>query len=107
VTPISPLYMVSGAEVMAPTPITLKIPATIPSDSFAMGFFYDASSGQLEGMPLLAEGGTFVTVATEHFSSFFLSLVRRDLCRRRSTRASGRARTTGSSRTSAPTSRQR
>ena len=79
VTPISPFYTVSGAEGMAPTPVTLKIPATIPSDSFAMGFFYDASSGQLEGMPLLAEGGTSVTVATEHFSSFFLSLVRRDL----------------------------
>ena len=75
VTPISPLYTVSGAEGMAPDPVTLKIPASIPDGSFAMGFFYDASSGQLEGMPLLAEDGTSVTIATEHFSSFFLSLV--------------------------------
>ncbi|MGZ6265715.1 MAG: hypothetical protein ACXWN4_02260 [Candidatus Limnocylindrales bacterium] len=79
VTPISPLYTVSGAEGMAPAPVTLKIPASIPADSFAMGFFYDDSSGRLEGMPLLAEDGKSVTVATEHFSSIFVSLVKRAL----------------------------
>jgi hypothetical protein len=78
VTPDSPLYTISGATGAAPKPVTLKIPAAVPSDSFAMGFFYDASGG-LEGMPLLAEDGTSVTVATEHFSSFFLSLVDRAL----------------------------
>ena len=78
-TPISPLYTISGAEGMAPAPVTLKIPATIPDGSFAMGFFYDAASGRLEGMPLLAEDGTSVTVATEHFSSIFVSLVERAL----------------------------
>jgi hypothetical protein len=60
VTPISPLYTVSGADGMASMPVTLKIPAVIPDDSFAMGFFYDGS-GHLEGMPLLAEDGTSVT----------------------------------------------
>ena len=79
VTPVSPLYMISGAEGMAPAPVTLKIPASIPNGSFAMGFFYDDASGHLEGMPLLAEDGTSVTIATEHFSSFFLSLVDRAL----------------------------
>lgn len=75
VTPISPLYTVSGAEGMAPTPVTLEIPATIPADSFAMGFFYD-DAGHLEGMPLLAEDATSVTIATEHFSKFFVSLAK-------------------------------
>ena len=79
VTSISPLYTITGAKGMAPAPVTLKIPATIPDDSFGMGFFYDASTGRLEGMPLLAEDGTSVTVATEHFSSIFLSLVKREL----------------------------
>ncbi len=78
VTPISPLYTISGAEGLAPLPVTLKIPAVIPDDSFAMGFFYDGA-GHLEGMPLLAEDGTSVTIATEHFSSFFLSLVKKAL----------------------------
>ena len=78
VTPISPLYTISGAKGMAPAPVTLKVPATVPANSFAMGFFYDASGG-LEGMPLLAEDGTSVTIASEHFSSFFLSLVDRAL----------------------------
>ena len=78
VTPISPLYTVSGAEGMAPQAVTLKIPATIPDDSFAMGFFYDGS-GHLEGMPLLAEDGTSVTMATQHFSSVFASLVKKAL----------------------------
>jgi len=78
VTPISPLYTISGAEGMAPTPVTLTIPATIPDDSFAMAFFYDGS-GRLEGMPLLAEDGTSVTVATQHFSSLFASLVKKAL----------------------------
>ncbi len=76
VTPISPLYTISGAEGMAPLPVTLKIPAVIPDDSFAMGFFYD-DAGRLEGMPLLAEDGTSVTVATQHFSSWFASLVKK------------------------------
>jgi hypothetical protein len=76
VTPVSPLYTVSGADGMAPAPVTLKIPAVVPADSFAMGFFYDASSGGLEGMPLLAEDGTSVTIATQHFSGFFLSMVK-------------------------------
>jgi hypothetical protein len=79
VTPISPLYTISGVEGMAPSPVILKIPAMISDDSFAMGFFYDASSGQLEGMPLLAEDGTSVTVATEHFSSVFVSAVKKAL----------------------------
>ena len=78
VTPISPLYTISGAEGMAPMPVTLKIPVTIPDDSFAMGFFYDGS-GHLEGLPLLAEGGTSITVATQHFSSWFASLVKKAL----------------------------
>ena len=67
ITPIT----VSGAEGMAPTPVTIQIPATIPEDSFAMGFFYDADTGSLEGMPLVTEDGTSLTVATEHFSSYF------------------------------------
>jgi hypothetical protein len=79
ITPISPLYTVSGGEGMAPTPVTIKIPATIPADSFAMGFFYDAATGHLEGMPLLAEDATSLTVATEHFSGYFGSLVNRAL----------------------------
>jgi hypothetical protein len=78
VTPITPLYTVSGAEGMAPEPVTLKIPAAIPDDSFAMGFYYDAS-GHLEGMPLLDEDATSFTVATQHFSSFFGSLIKKAL----------------------------
>ena len=79
ITPITPLYTVSGAEGMAPLPVTIKIPATIPADSFAMGFFYDAATGRLEGMPLIAEDATSLTVATEHFSGYFGSLVKRAL----------------------------
>jgi hypothetical protein len=78
VTPISPLYTVTGAEGLAAEPVTLTIPVTVPDGSFAMGFFYDAS-GRLEGMPLLAEDGTSVTIATEHFSSFFVSMIERML----------------------------
>ncbi len=78
VTPISPLISVSGAEGLTPLPVTLKIPVTIPTDSFALGFFYDGS-GRLEGMPLLAEDATSITVATEHFSGGFISAVKRSL----------------------------
>jgi hypothetical protein len=78
VTPISPLISVSGAEGMAPLAVTVRIPAIVPADSFAMGFFYDGS-GHLEGMPLLAEDAGSVTVATRHFSGGFISLVKRSL----------------------------
>jgi hypothetical protein len=40
-----------------------------------MGFFYDERRGLLEGMPLDAEGPGSVTLATRHFSSFFVSSV--------------------------------
>jgi hypothetical protein len=74
ITPISPLITIHAGEGYADTFLTLRVPVSIPDGSFAMGFYVDPT-GALEGLPLVAEDATSVTVATRHFSSLVISLV--------------------------------
>ena len=75
INPISPLITVENGGGYADDIITLKVPVEVPQGHFAMGFFYDRDTGALEGMPLVAEEASSVTVATRHFSDFFISSV--------------------------------
>ncbi len=75
INPASPLVTIEAGDAYADGLVTVRIPATIPEGSFGMGFFYDQATGGLEGMPLVAEDPTGVTVATRHFSSFFVSVI--------------------------------
>ena len=73
--PISPLIMVDNGEVLADLPVEVTIPVTVPEGQFAMGFLYDASSGQLEGLPLADSDGDSITVVTRHFSDIVVSAI--------------------------------
>jgi len=78
VNPVTPLITVSGAARAAAKPIAVTIPMEIPDDSFAMAFYHDDQTGALEGLPLVAEDAGSLTFLTRHFSSFFVSEVRKD-----------------------------
>ncbi|MBK7697040.1 MAG: hypothetical protein IPI30_22860 [Saprospiraceae bacterium] len=53
--------------------ITITIPCTVPKDHFAMGFYYNEETGELEGIPVLAIKDSFVILATRHFSGKHLN----------------------------------
>ena len=74
VNPLTPLITVDNGGAFADDIMTVTIPVTIPAGYFAMGFFVD-ENGKLEGMPLVAETPTSITVATAHFSSFFIAML--------------------------------
>lgn len=74
VTPLTPLIEVDNGRDFAGGVMTVTIPVTIPEGYFAMGFLVD-ESGKLEGMPLVAETPTSITVATAHFSSFLIGMI--------------------------------
>jgi hypothetical protein len=58
-------------------PMYVRVPVKVPDDSFAMGFLYDEKTKQLEGMPLAGSDAESVTIATRHFSSFFISMIKK------------------------------
>ena len=74
VDPLTPLITVDNGGTFAHDMMTVTLPVTIPSGHFAMGFLVDGN-GKLEGMPLVAETPTSITVATAHFSSFFIAMI--------------------------------
>jgi hypothetical protein len=76
VTPVSPLITVENGGGYADKLITVKVPVRLEADDFAMGFYYDARTGQLEGLPLLGQDAQSVTLVTRHFSSFFVSALK-------------------------------
>lgn len=67
--PITPMIRISCDGGFAGKPIAVKIPINLPEGSFAMGFFYDESTGKLEGMPVDSLNPGFIVVSTRHFSS--------------------------------------
>ena len=60
----------------------VKVPVKVPEGYFAMGFLYDEKTKQLEGMPLVASDANSITVATRHFSSFFISMIEKALLKK-------------------------
>ena len=75
INPISPLITVENGGDYADRVMSVKVPVQVPDGHFAMGFFYDGQTGELEGMPLLDDDGASITVGTRHFSDFFISSI--------------------------------
>jgi len=73
--PISPLISVDNGGGYSDEVMLVKIPVRVPEAHFAMGFFYDSESGQLEGLPLVTEDNSSITVATRHFSNIIASSI--------------------------------
>ncbi len=75
IEPASGLVTIENGGRYAGIPIAVTVPAEVPDGWFAMGF-YLLPDGSLEPMPLVEVSPTSVTVATRHFSSFFIGRIR-------------------------------
>ncbi|UCG15421.1 MAG: hypothetical protein JSV19_08995 [Phycisphaerales bacterium] len=69
VQPVSPLITVENGGQYADDILTVTIPVDIPEDRFAMAFYYDQDTGDFEGIPVLDQDATSLTIMTRHFSS--------------------------------------
>jgi hypothetical protein len=74
ITALTDLIVVENGGAYAASPMTVTIPVTIPPDSFAMGL-YLLDDATLEPMPLVDETPSSITVASRHFSSFFVAAI--------------------------------
>jgi hypothetical protein len=74
VKPVSDLITIDTGGAVAAVPVAVRIPAAIPADAVAGAWFYDANTGTLEGVPLVARDNKSMTVLTRHFSSIFISI---------------------------------
>ncbi len=75
--PVTPLIQVENGGAYSDELMEVKVPVSVPPDSFAMGFIYDDATGKLEGMPLVAQDATSITLGTRHFSSFVVSMIKK------------------------------
>ncbi|MDA1185890.1 MAG: hypothetical protein O2930_14755, partial [Acidobacteria bacterium] len=78
VTPATPLIHIDNGGEFANNLMTVKVPVEIPAGQFAMAFFYDGLKHRLEGIPTVAMDSESITIATGHFSYFFVSRVDAD-----------------------------
>ncbi len=67
--PVSPLINISYEGGYSAIPMKMKIPINLAAGKFAMGFLYDKSTGQVEGLPVEDTGSNFITISTSHFTS--------------------------------------
>jgi len=74
INPLTPVIHVDNGGDFADEIMTVTIPVTVPKGMFAMGFFLD-KAGRLEPMPLIDLTPTSITIATRHFSEFFVSAI--------------------------------
>ena len=75
--PATPLITINSGGEYSKELMQVTIPVEIPSDYFAMGFYYDSDTGKLEGMATLAQDADSITVGTRHFSSFIISMIKK------------------------------
>lgn len=71
--PISHLIRIEAGSDYAALPIKVTVPIQLPAGHFAMGFYYDAETGELEGIPSFALTDNSITLLTSHFSGRHLS----------------------------------
>lgn len=71
--PITPMIRINNGGGYSDSILTLTIHCEVSKDHFAMGFFYDEETGELEGIPVLSITDNFVVLATRHFSGKHLN----------------------------------
>jgi len=71
--PIAPLITVENGGGYAKKSMIVKIPVEVPEGHFAMAFFYDDKTGELQGVSMRKSEKNLLTVATKHFSNMAVS----------------------------------
>ena len=76
---LTPLIEVDAGPGYADQIMQLKLRVDVPAGHFAMGFFYDEATQELEGIPDIARDDTSITLVTRHFSKVCLVSMSLDL----------------------------
>jgi len=73
--PASPLVEIDTGGQYADQIMVATIPAEIPDGYFGMPFYYDAISGRMEAVPVVAQDANSVTLATNHFCHILITRI--------------------------------
>ncbi len=71
--PVTPLISIDNGHGFAEEPMIVTIPIEKAEDEFAMAFYYDQSTGELEGIPFLDVTNDSITIITAHFSDLVVT----------------------------------
>ena len=82
INPLSPMITVDNGGGYSDEVMYIRVPVNVPEGSFAMGFIYDEKTRQLEGLPMVGSDAGSVTLATMHFSNFFVSVIEKALLKK-------------------------
>ena len=74
--PVTPLITIDNGDVFADESISVTIPIEKSDNEFAMGFYYDEKTGELEGIPLVSLDNDHITLFTSHFCEIVVSKVK-------------------------------
>lgn len=77
-TPVTPLINIDNGHAFANETMTVSIPISIASDEFAMAFYYDKKTGELEGVPIVSLDNTHITIAANHFCDIAVAKVKKN-----------------------------
>lgn len=72
-TPVSPLLKIENGGGYANEVMRLSVPISVPSGHFAMGFYYDEETGELEPIPTVGMYSDHIVLGLRHFSGKHLS----------------------------------
>jgi hypothetical protein len=75
VSPATPLFTYDANGLFAGANILITIPLAIPIDKFAMGFYYDKNTHELEGLPIDNEDEKGIIVVLRKPGDFFISMI--------------------------------
>lgn len=73
--PITPLIHVDHGGEVAGESLVIEVPIQIEPDEFAMAFYYDPRTGELEGIPVADLTTDKIILVTEHFSDFVITKI--------------------------------
>lgn len=82
INPVSPMITVENGSGYSDEVMYVRVPVRVPDGNFAMGFIYDEKTRQLEGMPMVGRDDGSITLATRHFSNFFISIIEKALLKK-------------------------
>jgi len=71
--PQTPLITTDNGGKSASDPVRVKVPVSVSNDEFAMAFYFNSSTGRLEGAPLLSGDNQTITIADFNFQKSSIS----------------------------------
>lgn len=77
--PVSPLIKIENGGKLSNQLMRLKIPISSNPETYRMAYYYDRTSGELEGISVIAKNEDFIEVGVRHFSLLVITEVQKEL----------------------------